>query len=367
MTNLNNYDIIIENAQKEYFSMLDTQTKNNWDVPKYSKKEIERAGQVIIKSNASTEEMAKAIAVLNNWRSAHAYPLQVIASNLRRNNKNAIVAQRLKRLESITGKLRRFPSMSLYRMQDLGGCRVIVKSINQVYEAVNKYKNSTIPHILQKEYDYIYHPKSSGYRSYHAVYKFQSDNKPEYNKNMLIEIQFRTQLQHIWATAVEIMGIYTKSQLKASMGDEDILRFFAVVSSVFSIKESTPVCLNTSDNYNDLIEEIIYLENKLNILSKLDAMSSTIERINKIKNARQNKNGYFILILDYEHRNVEVFNFPKENIDLATNIYNTLENEQSNIDVVLVSTTSFNTLREAYPNYFVDTSQFIKIIKDILN
>ena len=69
MTNLNNYDIIIENAQKEYFSMLDTQTKNNWDVPKYSKKEIERAGQVIIKSNASTEEMAKAIAVLNIERS----------------------------------------------------------------------------------------------------------------------------------------------------------------------------------------------------------------------------------------------------------------------------------------------------------
>ena len=34
MTTLNNYDIIIENAQKEYFSMLDTQTKNNWDVPK---------------------------------------------------------------------------------------------------------------------------------------------------------------------------------------------------------------------------------------------------------------------------------------------------------------------------------------------
>lgn len=30
-------------------------------------------------------------------------------------------------------------------------------------------------------------------------------------------------------------------------------------------------------------------------------------------------------------------------------------------------TKSFNTLRETYPNYFVDTSQFIKIIKDILD
>lgn len=50
--------------------------------------------------------------------------------------------------------------MSLYRMQDLGGCRVIVNSIDQVYEAVEKYKTSRIRHILKREYDYIQNPKN---------------------------------------------------------------------------------------------------------------------------------------------------------------------------------------------------------------
>lgn len=30
--------------------------------------------------------------------------------------------------------------MQLYKMQDLGGCRVIVDTIEQVYESVDKYK-----------------------------------------------------------------------------------------------------------------------------------------------------------------------------------------------------------------------------------
>lgn len=29
--------------------------------------------------------------------------------------------------------------MSLYRMQDLGGCRVIVKDIKELYQAVEKF------------------------------------------------------------------------------------------------------------------------------------------------------------------------------------------------------------------------------------
>lgn len=59
---------------------------------------------------------------------------------------------------------------SLYRMQDLGGCRVIVDSIEDVYNSLNRYKNSRIRHILKRENDYIQNPKESGYKSYHMVY-----------------------------------------------------------------------------------------------------------------------------------------------------------------------------------------------------
>ena len=48
--------------------------------------------------------------------------------------KDLIVAERLKRLDSIINKLKREPSMSLWAMQDLGGCRFIVPTIKEVYD-----------------------------------------------------------------------------------------------------------------------------------------------------------------------------------------------------------------------------------------
>lgn len=230
---IDNIDLLIKQI-KEEISMKD---KNKWEVPQYTKSEINKAGKIIADPFSTPKEREEALKILNNWRAAHAYPLQVICSNLRQKNPDAIVVQRLKRLESITGKIQRFPEMQLYKMQDLGGCRVIVDTIEQVYNAIDRYKFSRIRHILKREYDYIANPKESGYRSYHMVYQFHSESKDTYNKNMFIEIQFRTKLQHMWATAVEMMGIYTKSNLKSSQGDYDILRFFTLVSSLFAIEE----------------------------------------------------------------------------------------------------------------------------------
>ena len=262
---IDNIDLLIKQI-KEEISMKD---KNKWEVPKYTKSEINKAGKIIADPFSTPKEREEALVILNNWRAAHAYPLQVICSNLRQKNPNAIVVQRLKRLESITGKIQRFPEMQLYKMQDLGGCRVIVDTIEQVYNAIDRYKFSRIRHILKREYDYIANPKESGYRSYHMVYQFHSESKDTYNKNMFIEIQFRTKLQHMWATAVEMMGIYTKSNLKSSQGDYDILRFFTLVSSLFAIEEKMPICPNTSKWADELISEIKYLDKKNNIISTL--------------------------------------------------------------------------------------------------
>ena len=302
--------------------------------------------------------------ILNNWRAAHAYPLQVICSNLRQKNPDAIVVQRLKRLESITGKIQRFPEMQLYKMQDLGGCRVIVDTIKQVYEAIDKYKSSRIRHILKREYDYIANPKESGYRSYHMVYQFHSESKDTYNKNMFIEIQFRTKLQHMWATAVEMMGIYTKSNLKSSQGDYDILRFFTLVSSLFAIQEKMPICPNTSDWADELISEIKYLDNKNNIISTLSGLNVSINHASNKYNQRD-KNLYYIILLNYDKMTVTVKPFKSSNLETATKLYGKIE-QGSNINVVLVSASSFETLRLAYPNYFADISFFVTKLRRVI-
>ena len=230
------YATIIENlinSLRKEFSMRPKQPV--WEEPKYSGSRIQKAGKILAASDCMSEEYKDALTVLNNWRASHAYPLHVVTTTLKHQNPNVIVVQRLKRLDSILDKIERFPTMNLYKMQDIGGCRVILDSIDDVYEAIATYKYSRVRHKLIKEFYYIKNPKMSGYRSYHMVYQFHSDKKETYNKNMFIEIQLRTKLQHIWATAVEMMGIYTHSNLKSSQGDEDILRFFTVVSSIFSI------------------------------------------------------------------------------------------------------------------------------------
>lgn len=373
--NIDIYDIIIDNLTKEWYYAMSDNIINNpkWEVPQYSKKQIDRAGKFIAdfltdpseENSVFLSDFRQAIKILNNWRSSHAYPLEIITNNLRRNNPRAIVVQRLKRLDSILGKIERFPNMSLYRMQDLGGCRVIVDSIEEVYKSVNQFKNSKIRHIFKKEDDYIQNPKKSGYRSYHMVYQFQSDENETYNQNILIEIQFRTKLQHIWATAVEMMGIFTKSNLKSSSGDEDILRFFVLVSSLFAQQEGTPICPNTIDDSKIIINEIKNINSKLHLVSRISALSVAINHTNLSKEMKGK--GYYVLILNYEKKTLRIRDFSTQQIDLATKVYNEIEAEHDkNIDVVLVSAQSFEDLREAYPNYFADISEFVDIMNKLL-
>lgn len=352
-------DLLIKQIEESFMK-----DKNKWEVPKYTKSEINKAGKIIADSSSTPKEREEALIILNNWRAAHAYPLQVICSNLRQKNPDAIVVQRLKRLESITGKIQRFPEMQLYKMQDLGGCRVIVDTIEQVYSAIKKYKSSRIRHILKREYDYIANPKKSGYRSYHMVYQFHSDSKDTYNKNMFIEIQFRTKLQHMWATAVEMMGIYTKSNLKSSQGDQDILRFFTLVSSLFAIEEKMPICPNTSDFADELISEIKSLDKKNNIISTLSGLNVSIKHASKIYN-QKDKNLYYILLLNYEEMTVTVKPFKSSNLETATKLYERIE-QGSDLNVVLVSASSFETLRLAYPNYFADISYFVQKLRNVI-
>lgn len=342
--------------------MIMQNTKEKWEKVKYTKSQIEKAGKNISNEDVLEDERKLALEILNNWRASHAYPLQVITSNLRNRNSNALVVQRLKRLDSITGKLKRFPEMSLYRMQDLGGCRVIVDTIEDVYNILNSFKKSRIRHILKRENDYIKHPKKSGYRSYHMVYQFHSDKIETYNKNMLIEIQFRTKLQHTWATAVEMMGIYTRSALKASDGSEEVLRFFALVSSVFALLEKTEIVPDTTDSYDVLIDEIKSIDEKNNIVSRLSALSVAIDHIKE-----KRKSGYYILILNYQTKRLRISPFQLSEIEMATNIYNKIEgNAGKDIDAVLVSANSFDSLRAAYPNYFSDIGEFVEMMRRIL-
>ncbi len=349
---------------------MDNTNQPKWKVVEYSRNQIIKAGKKVKDGNLSPDDEQQAIAVIDNWRAAHGYPLHVIYMNLRHmaeNKPEIIVVERLKRLDSIIGKLIREPHMSLWEIQDLGGCRFIVNTIDDVYMYSERLEKSRIRHVLKKTDDYIQNPKVSGYRSLHKVYEFHSDKKEEYNNHMLIEIQYRTHLQHVWATAVETMGLFTKQALKAGQGDADVRRFFALVSSLFAIIEEQPTVPYTSCDYSELVNEIRYLDKKHNYLSLLSGISVAINH--QEKDGRESKHPmYYLLALNYDKRRLSIVSYKASEFEQANQQYSNYENQKSerNIDVVLVRANSFGIVRSAYPNYFSDIAEFIQIVGERL-
>lgn len=340
-----------------------------WKTVEYTRSQIVNAGKIIRKNDQSTDEYRHAIDIVDNWRAAHAFPLHVIYVHLRRmckNYDNVIVAERLKRLDSIIKKLVREPNMNLWTMQDLGGCRVIVPTVDEVYEYANQYEKSRKRHIKKKPYDYIKNPKPSGYRSLHVVYEYKSDRVDTYNRNMLIEIQYRTHLQHLWATAVETMGLFTEEAIKSGQGSEDIKRFFVLVSALFAIREKQPIPPNVINDIDEIVHEIECINARNNYLDFLSGIRVAVDH----QESKLNKSdiGYCILILNYNTKRLRIRPFKLSEIDEANSVYNSIESTraESKIDAVLVRVSSFKELKKAYPNYFSDIGEFIDIVKSYL-
>lgn len=232
-------------------------------VPQFSKKAVSRAGDILISAHSESDEYKGAIEVINNWRESHDFPLRVIRNALRKRAnqiaKSANVAARLKRLPSIHSKLVRPESKGLSSMQDIGGCRVIFKTVEEVYDLLEVYlkeqsRNPSGRTVCIKFVDYILHPKESGYRSLHLILKYQSlvESCIPFTGHK-IEIQIRSQLQHHWATAVETASTFLGEGLKSSSGDFRWLRFFALAGSVFAIIEGRQPVPNTPSKQVDLV------------------------------------------------------------------------------------------------------------------
>ena len=332
----------------------------------YSKKQIEKAGRKIVDKSITTEEYLECKHIIDNWRSAHAFPMNTFAINLKRQVEDiegAIVVQRLKRFSTIEDKLKRFPKMSLYRMQDLGGCRVIVPSVEDVYRVKKKFQGSYIRHKLVNEKDYIATPNpNTGYRGVHLIYKYYSDRRDDYN-GLLVEIQIRSKMQHLWATAVETVGMFTQNGLKFNQGSQEWLRFFKLVSALFSIEEQSAVVDGVPTNPQIISKEIINIMNKLQVIPKLFAIGLAASHFGRIQKSKTP--GYYLMELNTKEYTLNVTKF--SNSDKATDEYNKIESRKDrHIDVVLVSAQSFEALTHAYPNYFADIKEFMEILFDIM-
>lgn len=346
--------------------------------PKFKPGEIARAGKEIIRvfpEHITFEQFGayeKAIEIVENWRSSHSYPMQIIKNNLANRAKkvqpNPIVAQRLKRFISIVSKLKREPHMSLAQMQDIGGCRAIMSSVHHVRELVlaheEAWDKNPHRHELNKCRDYIATPKASGYRGVHLIYKFISEN-PKYmvHNGQRIEIQIRSRLQHAWATAVEVVGAFQEQALKSGQGSLEWQRLFALMGSVIAKKEECPLVPDTPDG-DSLIQEIRALSSHIKAEEFLAGCSEAAVFIERSKG---NAVAY-LLILDTNERKVRVL--AQDSMRVANEKYAELEKKNRglpHLQTVLVSVDSLGALKTAYPNYYLDVSGFLRELQAVVS
>jgi len=340
-------------------------------VPTESKSSINRAGQALVDNIASVEELERARDLANRWRACHAYPINTFQSTLRRKlsvySSDPIVAQRLKRMPTMIDKLKRYTSMQLTTMQDIGGVRAILGKVSDVYKLAGEYKSkSRFAHELINEYDYIQNPRDEdGYRSLHLIYKYRNSQHPEFD-GLRLELQVRTKLQHTWATAVETMDTLLGQALKYRQGDKRWQDFFAITSSAFAYMENNPpIPRFKALSLKETALAVAAAEEKLSALEKMTGFSAAVDFISKKRRGRS----YHLLILDSLARKVRIKNYDRDSFEKAQEDYSEFERRAADgekIEPVLVSAGSIDKLRRAYPSFFLDIGDFINKVKEIV-
>lgn len=172
--------------------------------------------------------------ILLRFRAAHQYPLGKATMGLRsvvrtERCSRVDVSQRLKRSPTIVDKLEREPTLSLARMQDIGGCRSVLASLDELRRVESRLKKNRPPVGYA---DYIVKPRSSGYRGVHLIVRYDD----YHGSQRSIEVQLRTRVMHEWAITVERLSGRIGQNLKFD-GQHAVQRLLAVISHAMALEE----------------------------------------------------------------------------------------------------------------------------------
>ena len=357
-------------------------------MPAPSKRQIKKAGKVLIDQARTEDERREARRIIHQWRRSHNVPLARLRQNLARNVSDfggGRPVGRLKRLPAIAAKLRHKRSIDLSSMQDVVGCRAIVPT-DSIRDVVNTFAKSSSRHRLLKQYDYLSVPKASGYAGYHLVYQYQ-DSDPLYH-GKTVEIQLRSPLQHAWATAIEVVDTFTNQSLKSGDGDVHWIDLFRLLGSLFSLREGFSPAPGTSHSQEDLLREIRRLSGILNAVQCLESYrEQDVRVIERLRHdvyrysGDHNAGRQYVLLELSMVRNVPelrwmAYRTYREAIDAydlaeEDDILRLIKGEGSR-DIVLIriptleKSSILDLIRPIYPNYFADTRMFVAELKEAI-
>ncbi len=323
--------------------------------PGGSKSRVNRAGENVRKDNATSQDLL----VIDEWRAAHRGVLNTFQAILRNRTRGTgiTVAQRHKRKRTIFDKLHRFPGMQLARMDDVAGFRLIFKQLKGLNDFRAAFHRAHFKHKRRNDldkYDYIKHPKETGYRGIHDVYEYDVNSAIGQNlAGLNVEIQYRTLVQHAWATAVEVIGFITESQPKFQKGDNRYERAMAFASEILArvhenLKGPFP---DLPDS--DLVSQFLVLDKELGLLMTLRGLNAANRDVSNRRNT--------ILIFSGSDE-LEIRTF-RDAPDALRALFE-LERAMPERDIVLVRADTSEEVRLAFRNYFSDASDFIRLLEE---
>lgn len=323
--------------------------------PGGSKSRVNRAGDAVRTRTATMEDLH----VIDEWRAAHRAVLNTFQAILRNrtHGTDIVVAQRHKRKTTIFDKLHRIPGMQLSRMDDIAGCRLIFQNIRDLYKFRELLHMARFKHKLRNsndKYDYIKKPKETGYRGIHDVYEY--DVNSDVGKSLAglcVEIQYRTLVQHAWATAVEVIGFITQSQPKFQKGDKRYEEAMALAAEVLArAYEKLKGPFPELDD-RDVVRRFLALDDELSLLKTLRGLNAADKSVTEYRNT--------ILIFS-SSGDLEIRTF-RDATEALKSLFE-LEKQFPDRDIVLVRADTSDEVRLAFRNYFSDAREFIRFVEN---
>lgn len=329
----------------------------------HTKNQIKKAGENIRKG----EDVENSIEVIRNYRAAHLYPLTIIKNlvwkKAQKVSNTIIIVRRLKRLPTIIDKLTRKTldgvnsnSISIVRMQDIGGCRVIVDNKEELIRLNELLNSSRSVHKTKPPTDYTVKNKNTGYRGIHRVYQCYGKKTDHDWKGFLIEVQLRTKLQHLWATTVEVVDLCEGKTLKTNPfnADKDWIEFFQIMSDFLADDDGFIFLDNKAKSL--MKKRLQYLNQKLTATDKLLSFNKVFS--NKELMQEHSKHRYVVLAIDKSSATVYCSFYMEKEKNKALNVYSDVEDDPS-LNGLFVEIDDIRNLQKAYPNYLIDTTFFV--------
>ncbi|MGL5870341.1 GTP pyrophosphokinase, partial [Clostridium chrysemydis] len=124
------------------------------------------------------------------------------------------ITGRVKEISSILEKANKFgiPVDRVgYEMEDIAGLRVMCQFVDDIDRVVELIRTRKDMQVLYEK-DYVRNVKSSGYRSYHMIIKYQV-NMAEGPVDILAEFQIRTLAMNFWATIEHSLNYKYKKRI----------------------------------------------------------------------------------------------------------------------------------------------------------